>query len=918
MPVAVEFTRPLWLLLLPVLAAVLVLARLPWWRAALARRSATQKPLRAELARHAVRLAWLALPVLALAGLAITRSAHRLGVVFVVDGSASVASVRDQQEATVRTAIAGLRRGDVAGVVAIGDAAHVEEPLSDQPRFDQLTSAPGSATNLSAGLTLAAGIVPADRVGRIVLISDGRETVGDVVASARELAERGFTVDVIPVGPAAVTDVRLDRADVRGIAREGEASVLRIAVTSGKATTGALRVYRNDALVIDTEVRYRAGEQELALALPPAEPGMHRLRIEASAEGAADITPRNNVLGAVQRVLGAPRVLVVAGESGAGFLPAALQATGARVRVVPPTALPTDIATLAESDVIVFADVSASDLPEGAMPAVERHVRELGRGLIMTGGPDAFGPGGYAGTPIEKALPVDMDIRGRGREPRVALILVIDKSGSMQGMKMDLAKEAAARSVRLLNKDDQAGVIVFDSHPQWAARLARIGDGAWLDQAIGSIYAGGGTEIFPAVAGAFDALSNVKADVKHVIALTDGHSGSGGEYARLLEEMRSEHITLSTIAVGQDADAALLGALARAGRGRLHVAIDPARLPEVFLEETVMATRTILVDALFAPAAASASVLLQGIDKVPSLQGYVAVTPKARAEVVLVSHEGDPVLSAWQYGAGRAIAWTPDLGARWSGAWARHPAARQLWGNAVSWLLPPPDGGELTARVEHEPGGSVLIVENRSAWDEVRPTLAVIVGSEARTTEIAVAPAGPGQYRTVLPALEAGAYFVRVRQSLTSGGELHAEAGWAAPYSAEYKEIGVDTATLARIATAGNGRVLSDPLAAMREPDAPAVARWPLAPLLLVLAAITWPLEIASRRLPRPPLPAWLRRRRMRNVEDNQTERHPVRRVADDVAQPAEPGAAEGGAAPEDTTDRLLEHARSLRQRQPR
>jgi secreted protein with Ig-like and vWFA domain/uncharacterized membrane protein len=923
MPVGVEFTRPAWLLLLPALAILLVRARLPWWRAALARRATNRRPWRTELTRHTVRLVWLALPVFALAGFAITRPAHRMAVIFVVDASASVAAVRDRQEEAVRAALAGLRRGDLAGVVAAGDATRVEQPLSEEPRFQQLSDAPAAATNLAAGITLAAGLVPPDRTGRIVLISDGRETIGNVVSSAQELAARGFTIDVIPVGPSALADVRLDRADVRGIAREGETSVVRIAVTSGRATAGTLRVYRNDALIVDTEVRYPAGEQELAIALPPAEPGMHRLRIEASASSAADATPRNNVLGAVQRVLGAPRVLIVAGQTGGGFLPAALQSSGARVRVVTPTGLPTDLAELAQNDVVVIADVAANALAEGAMQALERHVRELGRGLVMTGGPDAFGPGGYAGTPVETALPVQMDLRGRGREPRVALILVIDKSGSMQGMKMELAKEAAARSVRLLNKEDQAGVIVFDSHPQWAAPLARIGDGAWLDKAIGSIYAGGGTEIFPAVSSALNVLSTTRADVKHIIALTDGHSNSGGDYGRLLEQMRNERITLSSIAVGPDADAALLGALARAGRGRMHTAVDPARLPEVFLQETVMATRTILVDAQFFPAAASASPLLQGIDQVPALNGYVAVTPKERAEVVLVSHEGDPVLAAWQYGAGRAIAWTSDLGQRWSGAFSRHPVARELWGNAISWLLPPPDGGELIARVDHEANGSVLVVENRSAWDEVRPTTAAIIGPGARRIEINLSPAGPGQYRATLPALDAGAYFARVSQRLAAGGELNAETGWAAPYSAEYRDIGVDSSTLKRIANAGGGRVLTDAVAAMRQPDAPAVARWPLAPLLLVLAALAWPLEIASRRLPRPALPAWLQRRIARKATTgvDQTERV-ASAIAAQTAEPhvTQPAAApeQPGSTPEQTAEQLLEHARTLRQRQPR
>src|SRR5690606_13599313 len=290
-------------------------------------------------------------------------------------------------------------------------------------------------------------------------------------------------------------------------------------------------------------------------------------------------------------------------------------------------------------------------------------------------------------------------------------VLVIDRSGSMQGLKMEMAKEAAARSIRLLNPQDSAGVIAFDSVPQWAAPLAEIGDGEAMERSIGTIYAGGGTEIYPAVSAGFQALRATDADVKHMIVLTDGHSGSSGPYHELLDDLRAERITLSTVAVGSDADDALLQAMASAGRGRAHVATDPEQLPEIFSEETVMATRTILMDGSFFPAAASASPVLRNVTSVPALTGYVAVTPKERGEVVLVAPEGDPVLATWQYGAGRALAWTPDLGGRWAADWATSDAATRIWGNALSWLLPPPDEGELLVRVDEEAGGHALIME---------------------------------------------------------------------------------------------------------------------------------------------------------------------------------------------------------------
>ncbi|HEY8475552.1 MAG TPA: VWA domain-containing protein, partial [Chloroflexota bacterium] len=671
-------------------------------------------------------------------------------------------------------------------------------------------------------------------------------------------------------------------------------------------TPATLRLYRDEDLLLERQVELRGGSQEVVLPVPVGEPGLHRYRLDV-APGApgVDSTTVNNALGAIQQVVGPPRALIVATDPAlAGFLPDALRAAGAEVEVVPPAGVPADLAGWAQYDVAVLADVPVEALPPGVMETVERFVRDLGRGLVMTGGPSSFGPGGYADTPVERALPVYMDLRGRGRQPRVALVLVVDKSGSMAGTKMELAKEAAARSIRLLRPGDQAAVVAFDSVPQWVAPLTPVSELARLEQAVGSIYAGGGTEIYPALVAGFEGLRQADADVKHVILLTDGRSGSSGEYLELLQRMREERVTLSTVAVGTDADTGLLEAMARVGRGRYHFAASPEDIPEIFARETIMATRTILVDLEFFPSVASPGPLLQGLTAVPPLRGYVAVTPKERAEVLLVSPENDPVLAAWQYGAGRAVAWTPDVGGRWSEAWASSPAATILWGNVLSWLLPPRDGGELSVRVEAENERAfAVIAENRGNWDEVRPTRATLLGPDRQRQEVDLVPAGPGRYRGVVAPPEPGAYVVQVTQVAGDGVELRGEAGWVAPYPAEFRATGVDGALLAQVAAAGGGRVLTDPVEGVQPAQRSAVARWPLWPLLLTLAALLWPLEIAARRLALPPLAARLPL--PRRAAAPRAEAGELSPSSDGVATPPSPAAA--------TTQRLLQRKRELR-----
>lgn len=900
-----EFSNPCWLLALPLLAAFLLAARWPWWMAA---RPAGQRALRQEGRRLALRLIWVSLVVLALSGLAITRPLGRQATILVLDVSASVATLRDQAEAVARSAAEKLRGEDRLGVVTMAAGAKVEEAPTAAPLFTRLSAAlPDVATDLASGLRLAGALLPEDYVGRVVMVSDGRQTRGDAVAAARELAARGVEIDVLPLGGASSPDVRLEAVDLPETAYRGEVSTLTARIYADKATGATVRVYRDDQLVLEREVELRNGRQEAALPLAAGDPGLHRYRVDVSTtDPTADGVAANDALGAIQRVMGPPKALVIASSpDAAGWLPGALSAGGVEVTIVPPSGVPGDLAGWARYDGTILVDVPAEALPSGSMDLMERYVRDLGRGLVMTGGPDSFGPGGYAGTPVERALPVYMDLRGRGRQPKVALVLIIDKSGSMSGAKVEMAKEAAARSIRLLHEGDSAAVLAFDSMPQWVAPLTPVTDRDRLERAIGSIYADGGTEVYPALLAGFGAVRGVDADVKHIILLTDGRSGSTGDYGTLTRQMRDAHVTLSTVAVGDDADTGLLEAMARAGRGRYHFTAEPSDIPEIFMQETIMATRTVLVDERFYPAAASGGPLLRGLTAVPPLDGYVAASPKEQAEVTLVSPEGDPVLAGWQYGLGRAVAWAPDVAGRWSGAWASSPAATLLWGNVLSWLLPARESGDLSVRVEPEgEAGFSVVAENRVGWDEVRRTSATLLGPDGSRQELALDPTGPGRYRARLAAPEPGAYVVQVAQDAGNDAELRGESGWVAPYPAEYREMGVDQALLAQVAAVGGGRVLEDAAQAMAAARRTAVARWPAWPLLLMLAALFWPLEIASRRLAVPEAATWLATARSRAP----TLRRKPSPIAHD-SSPITPPAAR-------TADRLLERKRAFREKQ--
>jgi Ca-activated chloride channel family protein len=222
--------------------------------------------------------------------------------------------------------------------------------------------------------------------------------------------------------------------------------------------------------------------------------------------------------------------------------------------------------------------------------------------------------------------------------------------------------------------------------------------------------------------------------------------------------------------------------------------------------------------------------------------------------VILVTPDGDPLLAAWQYGAGRAVAWTSDVGGRWSTSWAGQPAASTLWGNVLSWLLPSQTQGPLAVRVEPRATGeaSVAVELAQSAdgsWNQVRPTRAHVIAPDGSQQDVDLAPAGPGRYRGQITTTQPGAYVVAVAQDVGDDATLRGDTGWVAPYAAEFRQTGTDRVYLAQIAAAGGGRLLDNAAQAVRPADNPTAARWPAWPLLVILAAICWPLEIASRRV---------------------------------------------------------------------
>jgi uncharacterized membrane protein len=818
----------------------------------------------------AIRTVLLSALVFALAGFQLVLPVDRLATVFVVDLSDSVGNGgRADALVFLRETLAEKPDGDVAGIVAFGREALVERLPSDLTEIDRLASAPvKSATDIGAALRLAVALFPDDAQKRIVLLSDGNDTSGGGQAEAALAATQGVQVETRRIGPGNVDEVLIERLTTPSTATLGESIEASVEIRSSVAQPATVRLFADGQLVATLPVQLDAGVTHVTFDVTPSEAGFHTFR--AVVEAARDTFSQNDRADSNTIVKGEPRTLILAGnDTVAAELVAALESQRQLVDSIVPEALPTDFASLATYDSIVLVDVARLRLSDRQLGALQVYVRDLGRGLVMIGGPESYGAGGYQQTPIEETLPVDMGVRDRQKQPDIALVVVIDQSGSMaachcntfnQGgggagmggvQKVDIGKEAILRAAAAMTDRDELGVVAFNESAHWVVRTQPLGNVDDLQGSIAGIRADGQTNIFAGLDQAVESLEGVAATRRHIILLTDGWSSSG-QYDEILARMKAAGITLSTVGAGGGSNPFLEG-LAQQGGGRFYDAANPSSIPDIFLKETQQVSGQQIVEEPFFPIQTSSSPILRGLEEgLPQLRGYNGTTIKPAAQSVLVTARDDPLLAQWQYGLGRSVAWTSDATGRWAKDWVAWPGFNRFFSQLVSWTFPGEETGGIEATFESDGSQTGLHVESVESDGSPRDfysTTAVVVGPDLEPRTVDLVQVAPGVYEAPLGEIDPGAYAVRVTQTRPGSSPLGRTVGLVAQTPAEYRVLGANESVLAALRAASGGTAITSPLDPWRH-DLTATDRFTeLWPLLLVLALLLWPLDIAMRRM---------------------------------------------------------------------
>jgi uncharacterized membrane protein/uncharacterized protein YegL len=811
----VDLLSPQWLHLIAIVPAFFVIRVF----------SLTDLSLAQQVLQAMLRSLVVAGLALALARPSWVTETNKIATVVLVDVSDSIS---DKQLAAAKHYVDELEQTEGSGnlqLITFAEKPKVVRKPDGQPLSAAIArhAGAGAGTDTQAAMQLAYGIYPDGYLPRMVIISDGNQTQGDLAVEAYRAKELGVKVSWRTFDQDKTSEVRVVGVTVPDDLKVGQPYEVTAEVWSTEKQTVTLNLQQDEfpnGLEPFKTVELREGKNLIKFKSDAKHAGATTYRLSL-AKVEHDTEKQNNVAVMTAPVKGRPNILYVEGgilrEPGsAGYLQRALEHENIDVTVRGPAGIPSNPKELEKYDLVLVSDVPAHLMGAGQMAALDTYVKAMGGGLIMAGGEDSFGSGGYERTMIENMMPVRFDSEKIKEQPDIALVLVLDRSGSMQGPKLEAAKESARVTAEVLSPNDYIAVVAFDSEAQVFVRPQRASNRTRISNDISRLQSGGGTNIYPGLKEAFDILQGINAKVKHVILMTDGEAPSDG-IDELVGDMRASRITVSCVGV-QGADRNLLGQIADKGEGRLYMVEDIGALPKIFMKETQEAQKSQLVEDLVHARIAKKVEAIEGtnVESAPPLHGYVTTKPKPTSETILISDLGEPLLARWRYGAGTSVAWTSDVKNRWSVDWIRWGGYPKFWAQVIrsSMRRKVYDSYDLYAKVAD--GRAQVTVDAIDSGDrfvnELDTDLEVIDPATNKVTEtVPMAQTAAGRYTADFKIAKYGSFLLKAVHKRDGKTVAESLGSVALSYPLEYLRTTPDTEPMKHAAQVSGGHDQANP-----------------------------------------------------------------------------------------------------------
>lgn len=751
-------------------------------------------------------------------------------------------------------------RAAVLSSAATAAAAPDGLPLIVHGETDDAPSVPSGA--LADGIRLAAGLLPAG--GTLVVEVDGPLTRGGLSAAAADLIEAGIILDVVADSGMPELEALVSSISAPDLLHAKEAFELTATIHSTLQQTAEVNLFRNGILTDNQRVELAAGLNQVSFGASD-DAGTWLYEVELNSD--VDTVGQNNRHGRFVYVQPSPRLTVVTRHTELGELFAhALSLQGIPANVSTPVRMPHNAEGFREHDAIILIDVPALEFHSSQLSALEEWVSVNGGGLLIMGGANTFGPGGYYQTPLEDLSPLSSLV---DREtPEVALLFLLDRSGSMQQAvgetnRLEIAKEATLGAIRALGNDSRAGIIMFDALAEVLVPLTSTADLEPFETALATLSASGGTSIYPALQHALREMQDVDASTRHLIVMTDGLS-QAGDFETVLKELRELQVTVSTVAIGRGADVRGLANIARLGAGATHATTDFRALPSILGQEALLLSGSSVeeqsIQPVWEPETSGPS--FQFLVSAAALHGFVHTSAKDGADVHLTAttetDEQVPLLATWKYGLGNVAAFASHGVGPWAADWQDDATYPALWSQIVRWIMPDVVTPGLTVSATLK--GDLLDVLVTAVTADGQPDTgldleAVLLSPAGEPADVRLLDAtNPGEYRASLLALETGVNWLGIGSRLESdpGQQQAAELPVFVPYPASMNYSAADYRQLEQLARATDGQLRTSvdmrPAWSLQWASAPLPVLWLLSGLVMFLVALYWRYIRSARR----------------------------------------------------------------------
>ncbi len=838
-----QFTNPLYLLLLaPALGWVI-------WLAA---KSDVQVSVWRRWVSFALRTIIVLALVFAAAGLQWRKPLEGMNLTFLLDRSDSIPPVQqDAARAMVNKLAGGKNPEDTISVLVFGTDSAIELQTNFAVKLEKVQAVVGTErTDIASAIRLGTAAFPESGQRRLILMSDGNENVGDAMNALLAAQPLGVRLDALLLGVSRKKDVAVQKISLPSNLKKGQTFDAKIFAQADEAQNAVVRLYRNDQLLGEQQVQLAAGKNLFTFPQTLNDPGFYSYNVQVEAAG--DLLPQNNKAVSFTSVRGNPRVLILSADPQQDAqLAAALQGSKLEVKLIDAKAFPDSLAEIQSYDAIFLSNVAAGDLGDDRMKLLESAVRDFGIGLVCVGGDQAFAAGGYRGTPLERLLPLDMELSSKKVLPSGAVALVMHGMEFMNGN--DMARQCALGVLDALGPQDEMGIVLWDGSDKWLFPMSKVGQKKDLAKQIAGMNQGDLPSFQGVMTLAHQGLKKSTGNLKHMIIFSDGDPGA--PTAELMKAIVADKITVSTVLIAGHAGPETMISIAEKGRGRFYDVRSPEQLPQIFIKEAAVILKSAIVEEPFKPQFAANSELLRGIgaNEYPILRGYVSTTSKPRAEIPLLSEKGDPLLAHWNFGLGRAVAFTSDAKPRWAKDWIGWEKYRQFWSQIAQWSLRKVENADFVTEVSVDNGEGHISVEAVDELGNYRNFIdlqTVVVSPKGERQTVRLEQTGPGHYEARFPTKEVGAYLLNLME--TKDGQLRGSQvlGASVNYSPEFAASEPNINLLRRLAESSGGKLLDSEVDNPFQLDRKKTFRpQDLWDKLLMLGILLFPLDVGIRRI---------------------------------------------------------------------